>query len=285
MKQIRKVNNLAITIIMIVILLVALSTATFAWFSASNIVNLSKMDFKISSRYGYGDLKIGWDKYEDYMTNEKRQELLYYDLPYIDLWYTTLDPAMPSVKPYVGMKSSAFIDSLHTGEVVEIDGSAPRYRSNGMHVYPGIINSDRNIYINNYERWLKNFYLYNVNEDFDLEVTLDVNSKSSAYEFFRIAVFVNDGLVGFVGGDNRVHYGEIKGGEEVDTNSYVSCDLTYDSKDPNGVYSNKDISFRVSTFTAVKLLFYFDGMYVGDVNEYNEISIDLRFMGEYIEKE
>ena len=32
-------------------------------------------------------------------------------------------------------------------------------------------------------------------------------------------------------------------------------------------------------------MFYFDGLYVGDVNEYDEISIDLRFMGEYIEKE
>lgn len=285
MKQIRKVNNLAITIIMIVILLVALSTATFAWFSASNIVNLSKMDFTISSKYGYGDLMMGWRAFDDYMTNEQRLDELYYDLPYITLWYTTLSPAMPSVKPYVGMKSSDFIDSLHTGEVVNIAGEEPRYRSNGIHVYPGIINSDRDIYINNYERWHKDFYLYNINEDFDLDVTLDVKSKSSAYEFFRIAVFVDDGLVGFVGGDNRVHYGEIKSGEEVDPDAYVSCDLTFDAKDPNGVYSNDSISFRVSTYREVKLLFYFDGMYVGDVNEYDEISIDLRFMGEYIEKE
>lgn len=285
MKQIRKVNNLAITIMMIVILLVALSTATFAWFSASNIVNLSKMDFTISSKYGYGDLMISWNRYEDYMTNEDSKEMLYYDLPYVYVWHSTLDPAMPNVKPYLGMRTDDFINSLHTGEVVTLPGEPAKYRKDGMQTKPGIINSDRDIYTNNYLRYLDYFYLYNVNEDFDLDVTIEVNSKSSAYEFFRIAVFVDNGLVGFVGGDNRVHYGEIKGGEEVDPDSYVSCDLTYDAKDPNGVYSNDSFSFRVSTYRQITLLFYFDGMYVGDVNEYDEISIDLRFMGEYIEKE
>ncbi len=292
MKQIRKVNNLAITIIMIVILLVALSTATFAWFSASNIVNLSRMDFTIGMNGGAGDLMISWGRYEDYMTNNS------HPISYILDNVTTIcgngaPPSMPKIAPYKGMSIDEFVDNLYSSQVIPItEGNQTLYyafRSNGIQIEP--------CYVKKLDamQYSGDFYIYNINPDYDLDVSIEM--KVSGAPGFRMVVFVDDKLEGIVGNTDRIAYGPIVRGANVENMNYVNQGLTENSA-TDGYLSEKDcynehteiinstFSFRLSTIRKIRLLAYFDGNSVFDVHEGRKASIDMfRFMGEYIEKE
>ena len=295
MKQIRKVNNLAITIMMIVILLVALSTATFAWFSASNIVNLSRMDFTIGMNGGAGDLMISWGRYENYMTSDA--QLVSYSLDNVTTICGVIGagtpPSMPKVAPYKGMSIDAFVDNLYSSQVIPItEGNQTLYyafRSNGVQIEPCYVKKSDAM------QYSGDFYIYNINPDYDLDVSIEM--KVSGAPGFRMVVFVDDKLEGIVGNTDRIAYGPIVRGANVENMNYVNQGLTENSAN-DGYLSDKDcynenteiitstFSFRLSTIRKIRLLAYFDGNSVFDVHEGRKASIDMfRFMGEYIEKE
>lgn len=295
MKQIRKVNNLAITIMMIVILLVALSTATFAWFSASNIVNLSRMDFTIGMNGGAGDLKIAWGRHEDYMTNNSHP--ISYRLDNVTTICGILGdgsaPAMPKVAPYKGMSIEDFEENLYTSQVIPItEGDDILYyafRSNGAQIDPCRVKKSDAM------QYSGDFHIYNINPDYDLNVSIEM--KVSGAPGFRMVVFVDDKLEGIVGSTDKIAYGPIVRGANVKDINYVNQGLTDNTADDGYINEqscyndktgiiNSTFSFRLSTIRKIRLLAYFDGNNVFDEDEGGKASIDMfRFMGEYIEKE
>lgn len=298
MKQIRKINNLAITIIMVVILLVALSTATFAWFSASNIVNLSRMDFTIGMNEGIGDLMISWGRYDDFRT--VYHEDLTFDLQNVTTVCGTMgkgsQPSMPKVAPYKGMTIDEFEENLYTSQVILVEGEGDPYysfRANGIRIDPCyVLKSDEMNYSGD-------FYIYNKNPEFDLAVSIDMKTSGLGADALRMAVFVDDALVGIVGKTNKISYGEIVRGAKIDEINFVDQGLTLNSANgatefdlPQNYYDEEKkiisstFTFTLSDIRKVRLMAYFDGGVTSDSDEGGTTSIDMfRFMGEYIEKE
>jgi|GEM_PF-6877982 len=316
MKKVITLNNLIITIITIVMLIVALSTATFAWFSANNIVNLSNMTFTVQTDQGAGDLRLSWlDWGDDFRTNPTAQKYLIYSVSGNRIGGgvgqgsagSTL-PGMPNIKPYIGMSKEEFSNSLHTGLVAHtiVNGEVEeRFRENGRRIRPVYIYG---YHVDEDESTMSNtLYLYNLNESSDLEVTISLdyvyNSKrdddNDSLKTFRFVVFVDGKLVGFIGNQRKVYYGNIVKGEVFDGSTWISDDFKYDNTSVqldgrpvkveeyhgfNGsLHSN--FSFRVKDKVSVEILGYFDGANIATLTASLFEVEKLQFHGRYVEKE
>ncbi len=288
MKKAVKVNNTVLTIIMVVVLLVALSTATYAWFSASNVVNLSRLEFTVGTDAVRGDLKVSWNEHPDFMANEGAALDWSLSLACED---STIDPAMPNVAPTKGMEVDPFINSFYTGTSIVATTQAGKinaYRYNGVKVDPARVHKPN-------ETDKHNFYLYNINPNFDLNVTLRFTISNTVARYLHLAVFVDGKLEGIVGYNDKVHYGEIVGGQEITDTIYVNQALTYDSKTSTGSYSPKyheynsaivsDFSFLVSSYREIEFVAWFDGMNIRDNHALSSGSMmSISFLGDYVEK-
>ena len=290
MKKIRTMNNMVITIIMVVILLVALSTATYAWFSASNVVNLSRLQFTVGTDNVRGDLKVSWNEYPNFMDNEGKD--LEWSLT-LDCDDNVIDPAMPNVAPYVGMSVDELTNSFYTGTSISVNPGAENqyyaYRYDGVQTAPARVHKegepDRN-----------NFYLYNINPNFDLLVTLRFYINNDVARYLHVAVFVDGELEGIIGYNDKVHYGNIVGGQAIDSSSFVNQKLDYNSKvNTNTTYSpvyheynrmiTSDFGFVVSDYNEIEFVVWFDGMNINDNHALSSGSLmSISFNGEYIEK-
>ena len=288
MKKVTKVNNSLITIIMVVVLLVALSTATYAWFSASNIVNLSRLEFTVGTDAVRGDLKVSWNEHPDFMSNEGSALDWSLSLACED---STMDPAMPNIAPTKGMTVDELINSFYTGTSITAttqNGKINAYRYNGVKVDPARVHKPK-------ETDKYSFYLYNINPNFDLNVTLRFTISNTVARYLHLAVFVDGKLEGIVGYNDKVHYGEIVGGQEITDTIYVNQALTYNSATSNATYSPKyheynspitsDFSFVVSSYREVEFVAWFDGMNIRDNHALSSGSMmSISFLGDYVEK-
>ena len=264
MRKIRKTTSLVSAVMVLVLTVLALSTATYAWFSADNVVSLSTISFNVDhDTSGDGDLRILWANNdgifgipvakEDIFTPEGLAQLegkislearansmkpnQYGDFdkvaPTDDSAVAVLSPAMPSVAPTKGMSQHDFYTSLYNsntsfriedGKIVEYYHSDPDQENVVAVCAEQILN--RNI---------DTIYLYNVNEVFAQRVTVSfkVPGASDFQKALRCAVFVNGSLMGIMGASNKIYYGPIvKGANIKDNLNYVNSSLTYDSARP-----------------------------------------------------
>ena len=290
MKKMRTMNNMAITtIIMAVVLLVALSTATFAWFSASNVVNLSRLQFTVGTDNVKGDLKVSWNEYPNYMANNGSN--LSWSLT-LDCEDSVIDPAMPKIAPYRGMPVGELVDSFYTGTSIVVNSGTENehyaYRYDGVYAKPARVHKTGEV-----DR--DSFYLYNINPNFDLDVTLRFSITNSVARYLHVAVFVDGKLEGIVGYNDKVYYGPIVGGAKIDDSSFVNQKLTYNSKVNTEKYSpvyhdynsmiTSDFSFIVSDYNEIEFVVWFDGMNIVDSHALSTGSVmAISFYGEYVEK-
>ncbi len=266
MRKMRTTTSLVSAVMVLVLTVLALSTATYAWFSADNVVNLSTISFEVSNdTRGEGDLRVLWDfdgggnapvDREDIYTPEglaalegktsldaraKSLELNQWGgfevvEPEYDWDRALLAPSMPSVAPRKGMLASEFLESLYSsntsyrieeGKIVEYYYSEPTQKNVAALVSRGNIEYAHR----------GNFFVYNVNEAFGQKVTLSFNigSTNEIIQALKCAVFVNNGLVGIMGATSRIYYGPIVKGANIEDNlNYVTGDLSYDSANPEG---------------------------------------------------
>ena len=133
MRKIRKTTSLVSAVMVLVLTVLALSTATYAWFSADNVVSLSTISFEVDhDTRGDGDLRILWwyMKKEDIFTPEGLAQLEgktslearatslrlnpmgnFFEVvePLYSSYRAVLSPAMPTVAPRKGLDPSTFL--------------------------------------------------------------------------------------------------------------------------------------------------------------------------------
>ena len=316
MKKNKLTTSFLITIIMTLLLLVTLSTATFAWFSSNNTVDVSSFDFVAATRDGNGELMVGWD---DYLNAWDGNKLTWeeFEQKYVDeLGFITFDlpmkgefsqvkPCMPNAAPTVGMPYWQFIESFYTAQTtLKYDEEKQEirevyYRDGEPYTPPTTVRDDKG------QDWASReiIYLYNMNPSFDMEVTIHHSYSGNLHQKLRVAVFVGGSLVGILSHNDRIYYGEIKEDAYVDENVYfVNRSLTYDSQhpdvnpdelpEPDPNYSSvtdvtrSKFSFIVKhhNVVSVRLLCWFDGFSMVNEDERQSGGLtQIFFQGEYIE--
>ena len=266
MRKTRVTSSLISAVMILVLTIVALSTATYAWFSADNVVGLSSISFEVvNKKDGDGDLRLEWDfdgggtlpvAKEDIYTEEGRAALAgkttlparslsmqkmnggYWTevQPENDWEKAVLSPAMPSIAPRKGMSVNEFIDSLYScntsyridnGKIVEYYYSEPNQDNVAAVCSRGNGWAHRDI-----------FYVYNMNEAFGQRVSISFNIEGNEdiKKAFRCAVFQTGpggGLQCILGASDRIYYGPIVKDANISENlNYVNRTLTYDSANP-----------------------------------------------------
>lgn len=317
MKKTKFTSSLLVTIILVILLITALSTATFAWFSSNNVVDVSTFDFVAAVYDGDGELMVGWDDYlygwggdklswEEFVDEYVHKHgFITYDLP-MKAEFKQISPCMPTIAPKKGMIESDFIDSFQTAQTtLKYDEERQEirevyFRDGVPYTPPSTIRDDLG------QGWADRyrFYLYNMNPDFDMKVTISHSYIGNLHRKLRVAVFVDNALQGILSHNERIYYGQIKEDAYVDENIYfVNKALTYDSMSPDvnveelpgtddeyvgswADVSTSDFSFVVKHHdnVSVKLYCWFDGFNITneDVGETGGLT-SFRFHGEYIE--
>ena len=249
------------TLLFILVLLIALSTATFAWFSASNVVNLSSISFTADTDSREGDLSISWDR------NVNDSFHLEFASPADN---NALIPALiPSVLPELGVTTfEQFASSCITSAQINLESGAV-YQIDGEQVAPYLCRSPFD-----YEQ--TEFYVYNKNQSVAQNVTLEFRTSGDLADKIRIAVFVDGVFEGILCSDPEgIHYGEITAGEPVSSTP----------SDTSVLYVRDSVLFTLDALTSVSvsLAVWFDGVSVGDADISKEAVLsDLVFKGYYV---
>lgn len=282
-----KNRSLFFTTIMIVLLLVAaLSTATFAWFSANNIVNVSSISFMADSNEGHGELAISWDRTID---TEYRID---FALPYEDE-NRRLYPMMPIVIPtrevttfsQFAVNGYPNIGTSLGGEIY--NNKCFTYGIQGS-VYDSETSSYYNVYqydgdfINPYICKNKNdltqniFYVINKNTTYGQDITIEYSITGGLADKLCVAVFVGGYFYGILTNSPSIHYGIIKKDNRISDTNVVT----------NVCYASDELSFNVPKggFAEVQLVAWYDGVTINnaDAGETATLSM-LRFKGEFSE--
>ena len=249
------------TIIMVVLLLIALSTATFAWFSASNVVNIASLTFTASSRQnvggGEGDsgtLKLTW------VANATEDDL-HADISMLN--GTNMVPMIPLTAPTLTTTYDEFVASFRTATQATAEGTT-FYASNPMQATPYTC-------LNPEDLNQKTFYLHNTGNFVSL-VTLGYGMDGENATALRVAVFINGLYVGTLRhGD--MYYGTIVKGANVASQSKVSYDDTEETK----------FFIAANTAVEVNLVAWFDGVLLNDDGaELDARLIDITFRGAFV---
>ncbi len=218
MKYLQK-STFIMSLIAVLMLLVALSTATYAWFSSDNIVNLSTISFTAeTSSSKEGELTISWDK------NKMAHDTIRFknNTP-------NIDPMIPSIKPYLDMSYEEFLDNFNAG--IEVDSkNGLIYNYDGIKTTPYTCERPEVDDTPEELKGVNHFYVHNGNQNgVAMNITIEyafrnddkkvtsLDGKDPVYllkDFLRIAVFVNGKLKGIMA-TTPVNYGAITKGQPV----------------------------------------------------------------------
>lgn len=254
------------SIIMIVLVTLALSTATFAWFSSGNVVNIATIAFFASSGTDAesNDLVLAWDKNS---VPDVGQDLAF-------LQMGDMDPMVPLNKPTVGTSlyesfvGNNFFTALETVGVEEI-----RFTSEPFAANPVVCTSSDGAY--------EKFFAVNKNEAFGLYVTVEYEISGENSSALRVAMFVDGKLCGIMCNAEEVTYGEIVNGELTS-----SLPTDKDSVSPSG-----ELHFRLganvgtdSNMAEIRLVAWYDGNSLNNAGQNLSARFEkLKFTGAYVE--
>lgn len=198
MKKRSYLSRITLAAFMTVLLLIVLSTATYAWYSANNLASAGTLVFRSSASDVGGVLTIG--------KNKTSQE---YEMSF-DLT-SDIQPMIPTADGVVGQtKLPGFVSFQKTYEGIN-DLGKPVAMLDGTAATPLMLSVDGQKY----------FYLNNISPDYDVTVNLDYTVLGTLKDKLHIAVFVGDRetdavLMGIISGSGVIHYGAIRVGEFVD---------------------------------------------------------------------
>lgn len=270
-------NRLLTTLLMCLLLLIVLSTATFAWYTVSNVVTVSDMEFTLGANEGGGDICVSWYPLEEgdynYVLDIQPVEdgdILY---PMIPISLGVVGETIFS--DYAGtdkFNKASQIESIAGGYVTKLDSISTTtpylLRENGGEA--------TEIYVTN-------------KLAVDIEVTMTYEISAEQYQVngtnvtmekpvatkFRSAVFTTDGtdgdfiLRGLIAKDGQwesvVHYGALEGNKNVnDVESQPKTDV---------------ITFKIPANSYVKCLIavWFDGVDMVDADGANKVDFDILF--------
>ncbi|HKL73972.1 MAG TPA: hypothetical protein VJ903_03675 [Clostridia bacterium] len=195
------------SLIIIVLLVVGLSTATFAWFSANNVVNVSSISFIAQTRdkgAAASDLLIAWEP------NPTEDNYLIEFAQPIDI-DKQLSPIMPLEAPMLGATRS----KNELGENIFAQSFTSGVQENGVYMYDGFLYELDNDDVAPYQCVGKeadqyDFYLINKNLNFGQEVTIDYSITGDLQDKLCIAIFVEDILQFVLSNTAQIYYGDIE---------------------------------------------------------------------------
>lgn len=252
------------TVLLLAVLAVALSTATFAWFSANNIVNVSSITFTADSSAGNGDLAIGWNE------GDVDSYRLYFASPLEN--NDLIAPMMPERLPETGVTTLADFAAdgyFTTGTQVNLAAGGAVYQYDGDPAAPYLCRSDTD-----YER--TEFYLINKNAQLDMRVRVEYETGGTLGDRLCVALFADGLFLGVMTSAEKVSYGTITSGADVAATS-SSSDI---------IFPSLAMTLTVPSAGSVRLTLaaWYDGVAMGDddVNEESTLS-NLKFRGEFIQ--
>ncbi len=236
---------------MIVLLFVVLSTATYAWYSANNVVGAGVISFRSSSSDVGGFLTIGKDK------TAKETELTFDTTGKISPMIPTVDGVIGSTKLAQFMQFQKTFEGLDgAGQLVAmLDGTAatPLLLSVGGQKY---------------------FYINNIAPENDITVKVEYTVVGELKEKLHIAMFVGEkeedsALLGIMSGSGSIHYGNIKVGEVVDNKPVME----------NAYKATGSITFTVprNSSVCIRLAAWLDGVDMKNENGNKSTSFSLTF--------
>ena len=191
------IRRIAFIGLMIVLLFAVLSTATYAWYSANNVVGSGIITFKSSSSDVGGFLTIGKTKTatETEISFDKPGDLS----PMIptfdgDIGNTKLGRFMQFQKTYEGLNGAGQL-------VAMLDGTATT---------PLLLSLDGQKY----------FYINNIDPQNSINVKVEYTVIGELAEKLHVAMFIGEKeedavLMGIISGSGTIHYGKINLGEVV----------------------------------------------------------------------
>lgn len=255
-------RSLAVTtILMVVLLIVAVSTATYAWFSASNVVNIASITFTASSRNSGGGgeadsgaLKITW------VENATDADLL---SAISVLSGNNMKPMIPYSAPTSVTTYDDFVGSFYTA-TQSTSGGTVFYASNPIAAtpYTCLDPDDLN---------KKTFYVHNTGA-FIMQVTMGFGISGDNASALRVAVFADGAYAGTMRvGD--MYYGQIVRGATVSDQSKVAYD------------DNEEIKFYIPAESAaeINLVAWFDGVILNDSGAVHDAHLDdITFQGAFV---
>jgi len=258
------------SILTIALLAVALSTATFAWFSASSTVNVSVISFTASSDDGESKLAISWN---ETLTEEEDGKSIEFSNA-IDM-----KPMIPKTLPQIGQSYDSFM-TIRNGEsnvtnfhsAVQTKNPSDNnyyYSSRAMSEAPSVCKSlDK-------DGGKEIFYLINSNLDCDMAVTVIYTISGDNGSALCVAIFADDKLAGIMSNDTRLYYGEIEQGGRIDEQTSAQ-----------GVTAKTgEITFIVPAGKAcpMRLVAWYSGTQIDDGGAGKEAMLSsLKFEGTYI---
>lgn len=287
MNKIRKSSLFVTTVLIILLLIVALSTATFAWFSANNIVNVSSISFMADSNDNEGgELAISWesDGIETFRID--------FAAPFEDE-NRRLYPMMPIIAPTIGVTTfeqfaisgyangasvlgdaryadQCFVYGIQTAVYDQATGSTVnKYQYDGDFTHPYICKNKDNLL-------QSNFYLINKSDSFAQDVSVQYSITGGLSNKLCVAVFVDDIFQGILTNLSGVHYGAVRKDAYVSNTAYAT----------NICFPTDTLEFFInkSSTVQVRLVAWYDGVSIENDDSGNTATLSmLKFSGSYSE--
>lgn len=245
------IRRIAFIGLMVVLLFAVLSTATYAWYSANNVVGSGIISFTSSSSDAGGFLTIGKSKTatETELTFDKTGDISPM-IPTVDgiIGTTKFGQLMQFQKTYEGLNG--------VGQLVAmLDGTAatPLLLSAGGQKY---------------------FYINNINPENAITVKVDYTIVGELAEKLHMAMFIGEKeedatLMGIISGSGVIHYGKINIGEIVADKPVMQ----------NAYKTTGSITFTVPNggSVCIRLAVWLDGVDMKDANGSKNTSFAMTF--------
>ena len=244
---------------MVVITVLALSTATFAWFEANTVVNLTTISFGAKTNARGGALYLGWD------LTDTSYSLSFYQPENAE---DAIAPMMPVVAPVIGSTTysqfmlnswkedsvTAMATGFTTGyEELHRDGTIT-YLDYDEFATPFVCRAREEIDSQDY------FYIINDEQDDTQRITIDYAITGALKDKLCIAVFINDVFMGVMTNAKTISYGNIQRGTLVaDTAQTDTCIVGHPSDledDGNAIVFDIPARNRVTC----RMVVWYDGV-------------------------
>lgn len=266
------------TTLMILLLIVSISTATFAWFSANTVVGTNTLSFT-AEHGGDATITITWDECTDPDKDYTGENEITFAASHV------ISPAIPLNEPDSTTLSTAFEGSFYGATIGIPKGSTSTqetFNSNGLPAKP--FQSSRPDPVTNAATSQKHFYITNhgtTNVTMDASVVLVQNASNDNAPLLRVALFVGASPASLsylgtlvphgvdLGTTNLTHYGQIVQG----------ADPTNFSTIPHNTILQFPVVAGRANRVVVTVVAWYDGVYLDNLHQGKEANIELMFRG------
>ena len=258
---------LAVSIIMLALLLVALSTATFAWFSSGTSVNIASIAFTASSdsEGGANELILCWDKDNIPASNT-------------DLNFSNpdeIDPTVPLNKPVFDAAYTDFVTNNFFTAAQSTGGEPIRFASSPVATNPAVCKSDNK----EYDR----FFIVNKSAGAGMMISVSYEISGDNAAALCVAMFVDGKLKGIMTSADEICYGKIVAGAE--TSSLGKDGEIVRKSGELNFYLDSSASQDGSNIAEIRLVAWYDGNSLTNDGQNLSAKIEnVKFTGAYAER-